>query len=70
MKGRHNRGIGMDTECIVAAILAAAQTADGHNRADSYITNYRIILAELRQGEGQPRAPILDAADAPGGPAE
>ena len=45
----------MDTESIVAAILAAAQTAaDGHNRADSYITNYRIMLAKLREGEAQP----------------
>lgn len=42
----------MDTDQIVAAILAAAQTAaDGHNRADSYITNYRIMLAKLRDGE-------------------
>ena len=44
----------MDTDQIVAAILAAAQTAaDGHNRADSYITNYRIMLGKLRDVEPQ-----------------
>lgn len=56
----------MDTDQIVAAILAAAQTAaDGHNRADSYITNYRTMLAKLREPEPQANgssAPDLSAA--------
>lgn len=60
----------MDTDQIVAAILAAAQTAaDGHNRADSYITNYRIMLAKLRDSEPEdgtpPDRPLPRASSAP-----
>ena len=57
----------MDTDQIVAAILAAAQTAaDGHNRADSYIANYRTMLTKLREPEPQANAsPAQDVAAVP-----
>lgn len=61
----------MDTEQIVAAILAAAQTAaDGHNRADSYVTNYRIMLAKLREGDAQPHPSASEAGHPAGAAAE
>lgn len=61
----------MDTEQIVAAILAAAQTAaDGHNRADSYVTNYRIMLSKLRETEAQPQGSTPDGLQTLNGGAE
>ncbi|MDX7950731.1 hypothetical protein P7D22_06000 [Lichenihabitans sp. Uapishka_5] len=54
----------MNTDQIVAAILAAAQTAaDGHNRADTYVTNFRIMLAKLREGNVPSSEAALQAVE-------
>ncbi|MCW6510260.1 hypothetical protein [Lichenifustis flavocetrariae] len=51
-----------ETDKIVAAILAAAQTAaDGHNKVDSYVTNYRAMLSALT--EASPTTPAAGRGD-------
>ena len=51
-----------ETDKIVAAILAAAQTAaDGHNRLESYVSNYRAMLSALT--ESPPTTPTAGRGD-------